>query len=147
MDTYEGAEPQHQKQKALPAGTNIANMWLRLAAWFLEGILITLTFGIGWLIWGAFVGPTGRTPAKQLLSLRVIRADNLTPAGLGRMFWVRGILGGLLLWSIVVPITFGIILLMPLWDRNNQNIWDKMSNCVVASDPDDAWDTRGSGLS
>ncbi len=28
---------------------------------------------------------------------------------------------------------------MPFWDRRRQNIWDKISNTFVVSDPDDAW--------
>ena len=125
----------------LPPGVAIANPWTRLGSYFLESILMLATLGIGWLIWAMFTGPTGQTPAKKLLGLRVIRGDTRTPAGLGRMFWVRGVLGGIVAYVATI-FTLGILLLMPFWDRQNQNIWDKVSNCFVVNDPADAWGTR-----
>ena len=127
--------------RPLPTGVNSANPWIRLGAYLLEGVLVTVTLGIGWLIWAATTGPTGQTPAKRLLSLRVIRADTMQPAGLGRMFWVRGFLAGLVA-GIAIPLTLGILLLMPFWDARNQNLWDKVSNTYVVNDPQDAWNTR-----
>ncbi len=125
----------------LPAGVAAASPWIRLGAYLLEGLLVVVTLGIGWLVWGAMIGGAGQTPAKKLLGLRVIRADTLRPAGLGRMFWLRGLLAGFVA-SIAITFTIGILLFMPFWDRRNQNIWDKVSNTYVVTDPNDAWSTR-----
>jgi uncharacterized RDD family membrane protein YckC len=119
--------------------------WSRLGAYLLEVILITITLVIGWLIWAALIGGTGQTPAKRLLRQRVIGADSLRPAGLGKMFWVRGLLAGIVA-SLAIPLTLGILLFMPFWDRRNQNLWDKVSNTYVVSDPNDAWHTKPAGI-
>jgi uncharacterized RDD family membrane protein YckC len=127
--------------RRLPEGTELANPWIRLGSYLLESVLVTVTLVIGWLIWAATTGPNGQTPAKRLLNLRVIQGDTLVPAGMGRMFWVRGLLAGFVV-SLAATFTLGIILFMPFWDRKNQNLWDKVSNCYVVTDPRDAWKTR-----
>jgi uncharacterized RDD family membrane protein YckC len=125
----------------LPAGVASANPWIRLGSYLLEAVLMTVTLFIGWLIWAAMIGGTGQTPAKKLLGLRVIRADSIQPAGLGRMFWMRGILAGFIAYFATL-VTVGIILFMPFWDKRNQNLWDKISTTYVVTDPNDAWNTR-----
>jgi uncharacterized RDD family membrane protein YckC len=100
-----------------------------------------MTCGVGWLIWAAMIGGRGQTPAKQLLKYRVINAATLRPASLGKMFWVRGFLAGIVAWFAIV-FTIGIILFMPFWDKRNQNIWDKVSNCYVVHDANDRWSTK-----
>jgi len=119
----------------------VANPWLRLGSYVLEGILSVVTLGIGWLIWAAMIAGTGQTPAKKLLNLRVVGADTLRPVGLGKMFFVRGLLAGIVAY-FAITFTVGILLFMPLWDRRHQNIWDKVSNTYVVTDPGDAWATR-----
>ena len=39
-------------------------------------------------------------------------------------------------------LTLGVLLFMPFWDKRNQNLWDKVSNTFVVTDPNDAWHTR-----
>ena len=65
----------------------------------------------------------------------------LRPASLGKMFWVRGFLAGIVAWFAIL-FTIGIILFMPFWDKRNQNIWDKVSNCYVVYDANDRWSTK-----
>lgn len=126
----------------LPTGVAMASPWIRLGSYLLEGLLIFVTLGIGWLIWAAVAtGSVGQTPAKRLLGLRVIRGDTWRPAGLGRMFWIRGLLAGFVAF-LAIPLTLGILLFMPFWDGRSQNIWDKVSNCYVVTDPNDAWNTQ-----
>ncbi|MFM7872221.1 MAG: RDD family protein [Actinomycetota bacterium] len=121
-----------------PPGVKIASPWLRLAAYLLEAVLQTVTLGIGWLIWAAIVAGNGQTPAKQLLRMRVVGASEPRPVGFARMFFMRGIVAGVLA-GLLIVVTLGIILFMPLWDRRNRNIWDKVSGTVVVTDPDNAW--------
>ena len=132
-------------QVRLPAGVNVANPWARLGSYFLESLLVLVTLGIGWIIWAATLAGNGQTPAKKLLNLRVIGADTLRPATFGKMFWVRGLLAGIVA-NVAILVTVGIILFMPFWDKRRQNLWDKVSNTYVVNDVNDAWG-RGAGVS
>lgn len=125
----------------LPPGIAVANPWLRFGSYILEGLLAAVTFGIGWLIWAAMIAGTGQTPAKRLLKLRVIGADTVRPVGFAKMFFVRGILAGIVA-NIAITFTLGILLFMPFWDKRHQNIWDKVSSTYVVSDPNDFWATK-----
>ena len=126
---------------SLPNGVAAANPGLRLGSYLLESVLLTVTLGIGWVIWATMTAPTGQTPAKKLLKLRVISADTLQPVGLARMFWVRGLLAGIVA-SFAISFTLGILAFMPFWDKRRQNIWDKVSGTYVVTDPLDAWATK-----
>lgn len=121
-----------------PSGVREAGAGVRFLAYLLEAVLQTVTFGIGWLIWAAVIAGKGQTPAKQILRLRVIDANDSKALGFARMFFMRGIVAGLVA-AIVITLTLGIILLMPLWTKRKQNIWDKVSNSVVVVDADNAW--------
>ena len=127
----------------LPNGVAAASPWARLGAYFLEGVLMIVTLGIGWLIWGVMIGGTGQTPAKRLMGMRVIGAGTLQPVGIGKMFWVRWFLAGMIA-PFAIVFTLGILLFMPFWDQRNQNLWDKISTTYVVTDPDDAWATKPS---
>jgi len=125
----------------LPSGVAVASPWMRLGSYFLEGILMFVTLYIGWLIWGCMTASSGQTPAKRVLKLRVIDSGTLKPVGFGKMFWVRGFLGGIVA-SIAIVCTLGILIFMPLWDKRKQNIWDKVSGTYVVTDSNDAWQTK-----
>ena len=73
----------------LPQGVSVANPWIRLGSYFLEGLLMAVTLYIGWMIWACMTASTGQTPAKRLLKLRVIDANTLKPASFGKMFWQK----------------------------------------------------------
>lgn len=122
----------------LPPGVRAATPWQRLGAYLLESLLVLVTLWIGWVIWALMIGGEGQTPAKKLLGQRVIGADTLRPVGLGRMFWVRGLLAGIVA-GFAIIFTVGVLLFMPFWDKRNQNVWDKVSNTYVVSDPHNAW--------
>ena len=125
----------------LPPGTEAASPFLRLGAYFLETCLVVVTLFIGWMIWAVMIVDTGQTPAKRLLNLRVIDAETRSPAGLGKMFFMRGIVGGFVT-SIAFTLTLGILVLMPFWDKRRMNLWDKVSGTYVVTDPNDAWHTK-----
>ena len=108
--------------------------WARLGAYLLEQLLILVTLGIGWIIWALTLGGKGQTPAKKLLNQTVVDINTGQPLGLGRMFWIRGLVAGLVT-GIAIPLTLGILLFMPLWDSNNQNLWDKVSGSYVIPTP------------
>jgi uncharacterized RDD family membrane protein YckC len=134
--------PANPSYVPLPPGVTLSTPWLRLGSRIVEGLLGIVTLGIGWLIWAAMIAGSGQTPAKKLLKLRVIGTDTLRPVGFSKMFWMRGIVGNILT-SLVCFIPFGfIVLFMPFWDDKNQNLWDKISNTYVVTDPNDAWHTQ-----
>ena len=110
------------------------NPWARLGAYLLEGLLAAVTLWIGWMIWALTLSGKGQTPAKKLLNHTVVDINTGQPLGLGRMFWVRGLVAGLVA-SIAIPLSLFILLFMPLWDSNNQNIWDKVSGSYVIPTP------------
>ena len=138
---YPPGYPAAAAPRVLPPNVAVANPWARLGSYLLESLLIFVTFGIGWLIWAATIAGSGQTPAKRILNHRVIGADTLRPVGLGKMFWVRGILAGLVA-GLAIPFTLGVLLFMPFWDKRRQNLWDKVSSTYVVVDPADAWGTR-----
>ena len=127
-----------QQQGGLPQGVGLAGVGSRLGAALLDSLLISVTFGIGWLIWAAIISGKGQTPGKQLLKLRIVDATTAQPIGFGRMFFMRGLVAGLVA-SIAIPFTIGILLFMPFWDKRNQTLWDKISGTLVVSDPHNAW--------
>ena len=118
----------------LPAGVTYTNPWLRLASYFLQGFLFTVTLGVGWLVWAAVIARRGQTPAKRLLNLQVIRRSTLRPVGFARMFFLRGLVGGIVC-AVLFPLTLFVLVFMPFWDRHNQNLWDKVSGTYVVDDP------------
>ena len=124
--------------RTLPPGVSIVTPGMRLVAYLLEAILVTITFGIGWLIWAAIIAGGGQTPAKKILGQRVIKADGSAPVGFGTMLFMRGLVAGFVA-GIAITFTLGILLFMPFWDKRNQNIWDKVSGTLVVNDPANAW--------
>ena len=118
--------------------------WARFGAWLLDYfIIMTVTLSVpilgialivGWIIWACTLSGTGQTPAKKLLNQTVIDLETGKPMTLGRMFGMRGLLGGLVA-VISIPLTIYVIAFMPFWDKRNQNIWDKVSNSLVVRTP------------
>lgn len=110
-------------------GTNLeaANPFLRVVAYLLESVLAVLTLGIGYLIWLVIVMAQGQTPGKQLMGLRVVRADG-TPATWGLMFG-RGFCKLITGWFPLVIISF----IMMLSDSDHRAIHDRMVSTIVIS--------------
>ena len=129
------------KSIVLPSGVSPAGPGIRLAAYVLESVLASGTLGSGWLIWASMTAGAGQTPAKRLLKIRVIDSRKLLPVGFSKMFWVRGLLAGIVA-QIAILCTLGILLFMPFWDKRKQNLWDKISSTYVVRDPNDAWNTK-----
>src|SRR5262245_61877134 len=85
------------------AGAPLASAGKRLGAALLEGVLVVVTLGIGWLIWSFIVWSKGQTPAKSLLGMRCVITTSGGVAGWGTMF-LREIVGK----GLIGTITFGI---------------------------------------
>lgn len=114
-------------------GKPVASIGKRIGAWLLDSVIMFVTLGIGWLVWAAMLADGGQTPGKKLLNLRVRRLDNGVPASFANMLFMRGLLGGVAA-SIAYSISFGVLMLMPLWDKRNQTVVDKVSGTVVVDE-------------
>lgn len=68
----------------------------------------------------------------------MVSADGSGPVGFGWMLFRRGIVAGFVA-QFAILFALGILLFMPLWDKNKQNIWDKVSSTYVVDDPINAW--------
>ena len=123
---------------ALPKGIVLSPAGRRFGGLLLDALLIVCTLVIGWVIWTLIVWAQGQTPAKQLLGMRVVRLDTKTHAGWGRMF-LRDFIGKLVVAAVSSLIPFiGDIAAdcWLLWDKDKQELWDKIAGTVVVNDPD-----------
>jgi uncharacterized RDD family membrane protein YckC len=113
----------------------------RFGAYLLDLVFAIVTLFIGWFIWLLIVWARGQTPGKQLLGMRVVRLREGRKAGWGLMFVRDFLLKGLLFGTIIVTVTLGLGLILNfwlLWDKKNQELWDKMANTIVVDDPNKA---------
>jgi hypothetical protein len=126
------AAPLYQQTAAL-AGPRLVTAGGRFGALLLDGLLMLVTLGIGWIVWSLFTWSDGQSPAKKLLGHVV--ADPITGAAFdwGRMalreFCIKGLLG----WVLNL-VSFGIYAwvdaFMCLSDRQ-RTLHDRMANSVV----------------
>jgi uncharacterized RDD family membrane protein YckC len=121
----------------LPNGIVLSSVGRRFGGFLLELLLIFCTLVIGWFIWALIVWAQGQTPAKQILGMRVVRLDTRAYAGWGRMF--LRFVGKLLVSAVSSLIPFVGNLAADcwlLWDKDKQELWDKIAGTVVVNDPD-----------
>jgi uncharacterized RDD family membrane protein YckC len=116
-----------------PRGVILSSSVRRLGAHLVDGVLCLVTCVIGWLIWSLIIYGNGQTPAKQLMGMRVVSLATGTRAGWGRMFvreHLAKLLIGLLVGWLVLPYFW------LLWDKNRQELWDKLLDTAVVDDPE-----------
>jgi len=136
---YAGA-PAYGYGPQLPAalqGQQLADWWPRVGASLLDGIFITFSIGIVFIVNLFLMGregeKNGMTLGKQIVGLRVVKEDG-TPVTAGfatlREFVVRTLLFGIVGWFFLgIP---GLLdVLWPLWDDKNQALHDKMVSSYV----------------
>jgi uncharacterized RDD family membrane protein YckC len=102
----------------------VASRLERLASWFVSGLLLVLTLGIGWIIWWFIVAPRGQNPGKAVVGLRVVKSDGHS-VGTGYML-LRGLVG-----IVFSNIPFFLDDLWILWDKDSQTLHDKVVDTVV----------------
>ena len=123
----------------MPAGVTLSTPGRRFAGYLLDGFLFMITLGIGWLIWIiVFSARHGQSPAKQLLRMRVLRLQGHRVAGWGTMF-VREVIYKFVVGALTSFFTLGVGFFVfygwLLWDKNDQQLWDKMGATLVVNDP------------
>jgi uncharacterized RDD family membrane protein YckC len=106
-------------------------------SYLLEGLLITVTLFVGWLIWLWFTSKTGQSPAKRLLNLYVLKID--TGRGIGRGdTWIREVLVKIVAINaigFVIPFASLIDAVWIFFDKNRQTLHDKLLSQVVVYAP------------
>ena len=103
----------------------------RFVGYLLYLLLFIVTLGIGYIIWDVIVWSKGRTPAYQIMKMQVVKKDTGLPADWGTMF-LRGFIGFAIIQGLLNALLVGYVLLFMLfWDKDRQELWDKISNTVV----------------
>ncbi len=105
----------------------------RFGAYLLDGVLSLVMLGIGWIIWLVIVAPGGQTPAKSLLGMYTVDANTGRTVGIGIMLVRELLLKGIGVYILLV-MTSGLaipLLAWLLWDRRNQQLWDKVTTTLV----------------
>lgn len=81
---------------------NLASPQHRFGGYALNSAFGLVTFGVGWVLWSLVVWSKGRTPAHQILKMRVYSTKTNEPATWGRMF----------LRTIIIPLFFSLPLMV-----------------------------------
>ena len=124
----------------LPPGVVVSSAGKRLGGYLLEVLLVIVTLILGWIIWSLIVWGNSTSPAKQLLKMKVVKKDTGLRASYGTMA-LRELVGKWLIVNIVIGSICGIVSLvldfMLLWDKDRQELWDKIAGTIVVDDPGD----------
>jgi uncharacterized RDD family membrane protein YckC len=73
-----------------------------------------------------YVKRNGQSIAKKLLNIKVVRSDG-SPASLGRIFWLRNVVNGLL---GVIPL-YGLVDILFIFGETRQCLHDKIADTIV----------------
>jgi predicted RNA-binding Zn-ribbon protein involved in translation (DUF1610 family) len=119
--------------RGLPVGIKMSSVGKRLGSYLLEGLLVLVTLFIGWLIWALIIAGRGQSPAKQVLGMRIVHMQTGSHSGWGRTFLrdfiVKPVITFISAFLIYIPL-FWLV-----WDKNNQELWDKVMDTIVIDDP------------
>ena len=119
---------------ALPALT-LASPWSRLGALLLNGVLIVVTLGIGYLIWTMVLWSEGTNPGKKILGMKTVNATTGQTCTWGEMFVRNFLFGGLVL-GLLNAVTFTISSLVDalfIFGDKNQRLIDKWAKTLVVN--------------
>jgi uncharacterized RDD family membrane protein YckC len=124
----------------LPAGIQLASVGRRIGAYFLSILLVVVTLGIGWIIWGLIVWGRGMTPALQVLGMRVWRPTDQRIASWGYMA-LREIVGRIVdgILSIISEL---ISFILMVTGKERKTLHDMVAGTVVLYDPNKVLDRR-----
>lgn len=134
--------PQYQpaQNTPLPPGVVVSSAGKRLGGYLLEVVLVIVTLVLGWLIWSLIVWGQSTSPAKQLLKMKVLKKDTGLRASYGTMA-LRELVGKWLIVGLVIGSICGLVAIvldfMLLWDKDRQELWDKIAGTIVVDDPSD----------
>jgi uncharacterized RDD family membrane protein YckC len=118
----------------LPNGTQLASVGRRIGSYFLAGLLIIVTLGIGYLIWGAISWSKGQTPTQQLLGMQTWKPQTRTNATWGEQF-LREVSRLLYAIPFIGWIVAIVSFFMFLSNKEHQAIHDQIGGTIVLHDP------------
>ncbi|MGH7987831.1 MAG: RDD family protein [Candidatus Binataceae bacterium] len=98
----------------------------------MEPLLFLVTLGLEYLIWGLITFAHGQTPGKQVLGMRVVRLNDGHAVGFG-LSLVREVIAKPVI-GVLSLVTFGIVNFWLLWDKDKQELWDKVVGTIVVND-------------
>ena len=88
--------------------------------------------GIGLIAWCwltiVYVNRNGQSIAKKIVGIKVVRSDG-SPAALGRIFWLRNIVNGLL---GIIPL-YALIDALFIFSESRQCLHDKIADTIVVN--------------
>jgi len=117
----------------LPVGVELASVGRRIGAYFLSIVLLVVTLGIGYIIWGLIAWGKGRSPAFQVLGLRCWKPAENRVATWGGMA-LRDVVGGIAQ-GILGGITGLISFILFLTGKQHKSLLDLVGGTVVVYDP------------
>ncbi len=124
----------------LPSGVVVSSVGRRFWGYVLDGVLAIVTLLIGWLIWSLIVWNRSQTPGKQLLKMKTVKIETGERATYGTMA-LREAVGKWLIVGVVIGSLCSLAALvldfMLLWDKDRQELWDKIASTIIVDDPDD----------
>ena len=122
-------------------GLPLTSLGKRLLAYVVESLLVAVTLCIGWLVWSVAVWGSGRTPAKQLLRMRVVTVAEGHAATWPTMLlreigvkWLPGVFLAAALNGLVATAWFVIAALFIFARPLRQPLWDRVTATVVVDD-------------
>ena len=95
-------------------------------------LLILVFASFGYFIWALSLYGSGQSPGKFLMGLRVVRLDQGKAAGFGTMFLREMVAKPVI--NILGWITAGIVNFWLVWDKDTQELWDKVVGTIVVND-------------
>ena len=95
--------------------------------------VIALALGATFFVCSIVMFSRGQSPGKYFVGLRVINVQESQAAGFATMFLREFIAKPLIM--ILSSVTLGIVNFWLVWDRDTQELWDKVVNTIVVSDP------------
>lgn len=129
-----------------PTSAQLAGPGRRFAGFILELILMLVTLLVGWIIWYLLAARNGKSPAKEVLGMRVVNSQG-RGSSLSRMLLrdvVVYFIGFGILFSILdnIPTVGWLVVLVAnfiaagwcLWDKDRQCLWDKIVGTRVVLD-------------
>ena len=78
----------------------LATPQCRLIAFVLDGALISITLGVGWIIWFIAIADRGTTPGYDLMGQTIVDHKTGKPLKLGKMLVRELLVKGVLAWII-----------------------------------------------
>jgi uncharacterized RDD family membrane protein YckC len=120
----------------MPAGFRVSSVGRRLGQYLLEIALVIVTLIIGYIVWSLIIWSRGETPGMHVLHMKCVKKDTGQVATWGTMA-LREIVGKILIMGVIsfIPLASVILDFMLLWDRDRQELWDKVAGTIVVDVP------------